>query len=577
MVHRSHRRQDHEAVDEGAKIEVANGPSMSAQLPDEARLRQLAGDRAFARGEGYSRDGRIALSEVSGSVVSGEAFGTETYRFRLERRNGDWHWHCDCPAADDGSFCKHLVAAVLTAYRDRDDEDESEVAPQSGRQARTAEPDDLSQFLKMQPAERLAGWLHRLALQNRDVERQLLLYRAASQPGLMKAALAKVLATGGFLDYRRTMDYASRLDAAIEQLRDLLQRDPDECRILCEYAMKRLFKLVERCDDSAGALGDRMHEIADLHAQACVAAPPGKPLAKILHALQRLDDWNMLPLARYWDALDPQGQATYSRLVMNEYDNLPPPVPRAFDHTGFGVCRRVEALARCSGDFELLQRILRRDLSGAHQHLRVLESLREFGRAREAMAWAESAVKRFPDDDRLRAALAECLAEAGMQDEALEQDWLRFRQRPIPACWDALKRRAGAAWSSSWRERALVIAEERENGQASLRVELLTHDGDLEAAVALARSHPVMPGYLLALASRVKRNDPAAAGSFYLRVAKLQAKQLSGPRDYKSLVESLVQTSKLLSPSEWRPLVTEVRAGHARKSKLMAMLDKAGL
>lgn len=548
---------------------------MSMPFPDEAWLQETAGGRTYARGMGYARNGRIALSEISASALAGEAFGTETYRFRLDRKGEDWQWHCDCRAAEDGSFCKHLVAAVLTAHGGRED-DAGEAVSRAGPRERQAEPDSLRQFLQSQPAERLADWLHRLALAHRDVERQLLLYRAASQPGAMKDALTKVLATGGFLDYRRTIDYASRLDAAIEQLRELVQRDPDEGRHLCEYALKRLSKVMKRCDDSAGALGDRMRDIADLHAQACDAVPPGKPLAKILHALQCLEDWDMLPLSRYWDALGPQGQAAYARLVLDEFKRLPPPVPQAFDHTGFAVCRRVEALARCKDDFDLLQRVLRRDLSGPYQHLRVLESLREFGRAREALAWAEAAVKRFPDDDRLRAALAQCLAEAGMEDEAIEQEWLRFRQRPGTACWDALKRRAGVAWPT-WRERALAAVAAQENGHVSQRVELLAHDGDIAAAVSLARENPVFPGGLLALASQVERHDPAAAGSFYLRVARFQAGQLHGVRDYKALVECLAEASKLMPPSEWRPFVTEIRAGHARKPRLMALLNEAGL
>lgn len=39
-----------------------------------------------------------------------------------------------------------------------------------------------------------------LASEDRDVEKRLLLYRAASAPGALKAALSKVLATGSFLD-----------------------------------------------------------------------------------------------------------------------------------------------------------------------------------------------------------------------------------------------------------------------------------------------------------------------------------------------------------------------------------------
>jgi uncharacterized Zn finger protein len=549
---------------------------MSMPLPDDEWLRSEAGDGAFARGKDYAHDGLVELSQLTDSMLRGEAHGTETYRLRVEYQGGDWDWHCDCPAADGGVFCKHLVAAVLTA-RDNVGENDTEPTPRPAtRRGRAAEPVNLLKFLQAQPAQRLADWLHALALEYRDVERQLLLRHAATQPGVLKDALAKALATGSFLDYRRTLDYAARLDPAIEQLRSTLARDPDECRTLCEYALKRLLKIIERCDDSSGSLGERMQDIADLHAQACDAAPPGKPLAKTLHALQQLDDWGMLPLSNYWDALGAQGQADYGKRVMDEYAALPTPKSGTYDINGGATCLRVEALARCTNDFDLLQQVLRRDLSSGYQHLRVLESLREFGRGREALAWAEAAVKRFPDEGRLRSVLAECLAEAGMHDEALEQEWLQFQQHSVAPYWDALKKRAGKTWPA-WRERALAAVTKREKGHVSLRVELLLHDGDADTAIGLARDNPVQPHVLLKLASRTKRRDPGTAGAFYLRVARHQAEHLNSARDYKPLVDHLAQASKLLPPSAWRPLLTEVRARHGRKPKLMGMLDKAGL
>lgn len=187
-------------------------------------------------------------------------------------------------------------------------------------------------------------------------------------------------------------------------------------------------------NDSAGAIGDGMGEIAAWHAQASAASSPGKALGKSLHALQVRDGWGMLQRTTYRDALGPPGQAEYGRLVPAELERLP--APKADERYGesFEVVRRAETLARCSGDFDLLQRVLRRDLSHSHDHLRLLESLRESGRAREALAWAKAAVKRFPDDGRLRAVLADCLIESGMDEEALEQtirDWRPCSRTPL--------------------------------------------------------------------------------------------------------------------------------------------------
>ncbi len=545
---------------------------MSAPLPDDDELIELAGPAAFKRGQGYWRAGRVALSKVSATALAGEAHGTETYRLWLKHTKGDWQWDCSCPAADGGAFCKHLVAAVLTAREEGPDADDAATKPK-----RRAKQDDLLTFLRAQPAARLAGWLQALANEDRDVEKRLLLHRAAEQPGALKAALAKLLNTGGFLDYRRAVAYANRLHTAIEQLTDVLARDPAECRALCEYTLGRLFKIYGKSDDSAGAIGEVLGSVAELHREACAVAPPGVALVKPLRALMSNDGWGVLALPDYWDALQSAGQAAYAKLVLAEFEQLPPPLKDGghFDES-FELCRRSEELARCAGDFDLLQRVLRRDLSHEWQHFRVLESLREFGRAREALAWAELAVKQFPRDGRLRAALAECLAESGMDEEALEQAWQHFCQRPFDESWDALKRYAKKTWPS-WRQRALEYVIAAEQGDATVRLVLLLHDGDVQAAIGVADTHAVAAHMLHTLAQRLRRSDPAIAGAFYLRLARQQAEHLRSASDYPRLVAHLKEASKLLPAENWRPLLDSVRQNHARKPKLMGLLAAAGL
>ncbi|WP_428122656.1 SWIM zinc finger family protein [Candidatus Poriferisodalis sp.] len=40
--------------------------------------------------------------------------GTVPYIVELWTDNGEPRWSCTCPAAKDGSFCKHCVATALT-------------------------------------------------------------------------------------------------------------------------------------------------------------------------------------------------------------------------------------------------------------------------------------------------------------------------------------------------------------------------------------------------------------------------------------------------------------------------------
>lgn len=548
---------------------------MTERWPSVDEMLEWTGDGAFTRGESYFLEGRVRVERQADGSMRGEAHGSSVYGLWLKRAEGQWRWHCDCPAADGGAFCKHLIAAVLTAAHDAvGDLPDGEVAK---NEPAPEAPDELLAFLRTQPAERLAGWLWEFAQEDGDLEKRLLLHRAEEQPEALKSAIGKLINTGGWLDYRRAIQYARRLDAAIEQLRRVLGRDPGECRALCEYALKRLFKIYgEGADDSAGAIGECLGEIAGLHARACKAVPPGKALAKPLHDLKVADGWGLLPLAAYWPALGVDGQAGYARRVLAEFERLPPASPQNRFGDSFGAVHRTEELARCSRDFELLQRVLRRDLSHAWDHLKVLESLREFGHEREALAWAEAAVKRFPDDDRLRMALADCLVEAGMHEEALQQYWQCFIAHPVGAHWDALRRAAGNTWRG-WRERALQHVAACENGVISSRIELLLHDGDVETAVALARDGKIEIGSLLAVADAARRTCPEAAGSFYLRAAEAQASRLNGASDYRYLVQYLKACSTLAPGDALQRVIAGIRDAHRRKPKLMGMMDKAGL
>ncbi len=543
------------------------------RMLSDDELLELAGKAAFARGRSYCAEGRIALSEREDDGFAGEAEGSETYALWMQRDDDGWDWDCACPAADGGAFCKHLVAAVLTARAEsQSDEDEDAKPPLRA----TKRSGDLGGFLRAQSSERLAAWLLALADEDSTIAKRLHLYRAADDPVELKSALGKMLDPGGFLDYRRSNAYARRLGTVVAQLEDAITRDASAGRGLCEYTIGRLLKIYGRSDDSGGSIGEQLHAIAALHARACAASPPGKALAKSLLALQHKDDWGLFPLHAYWNALGVDGQADYGRRIAADFATLPAsPSDEARWGEAFGIERRAEDFARASGEFEFLQRVLRRHLSRPPDYLRVLESLNEFGRAREALAWAELSVKQFPKDQGLRTALAECLSSAGLEDDAIEQSWQAFYLRPDTGNWDRLKRMAAAQWSS-WRERALAEIAARERDESSHRVVLLEHDGDLDAAVALARECKIQPDVLATLAHRIERDTPLVAGAFHLRIARLQLQHVD-PSRYVALVRTLQHVARCLPEADWKPVVAHVRAEHARKTKLIKLLDAARL
>lgn len=88
---------------------------------DVNELRELAGEKAFVRGQGYADNGHIALLSVNDGGVLAAAFGTSDYTVWLKRSGPGISGHCSCPVYKDAGFCKHMVATALVA---------NEIAPQ---------------------------------------------------------------------------------------------------------------------------------------------------------------------------------------------------------------------------------------------------------------------------------------------------------------------------------------------------------------------------------------------------------------------------------------------------------------
>src|ERR1700722_13184863 len=78
-------------------------------------LRERAGATTFSRGEEYHRDGLVKLVVVEPKRVLAEVAGSEDYRTVLTGRGARVGGECSCPAFEDRGFCKHMVAAALTA------------------------------------------------------------------------------------------------------------------------------------------------------------------------------------------------------------------------------------------------------------------------------------------------------------------------------------------------------------------------------------------------------------------------------------------------------------------------------
>ena len=81
---------------------------------DAATVSSLARSRVYGRGVAYFDDGRVEPAEVRSGRLEATVRGTVPYVVELWVDGGRPQWSCTCPAAEDGSFCKHAVAVALS-------------------------------------------------------------------------------------------------------------------------------------------------------------------------------------------------------------------------------------------------------------------------------------------------------------------------------------------------------------------------------------------------------------------------------------------------------------------------------
>lgn len=91
-------------------------PVLTSQLLDDFPLSRYADSQTIQRGRDYHKRGRVWNVEL---INDREAFcqiegDSGEYEVTVEvNKKGELLFECDCPYADEGNFCKHMVAAAL--------------------------------------------------------------------------------------------------------------------------------------------------------------------------------------------------------------------------------------------------------------------------------------------------------------------------------------------------------------------------------------------------------------------------------------------------------------------------------
>ncbi|MFH1838373.1 MAG: SWIM zinc finger family protein [Candidatus Kuenenbacteria bacterium] len=84
------------------------------------KLKQLAGDIIYARGEDYFKNKDVIKIWFEDDRILARVAGTRgEYKVEIEEQNNKLSWQCNCPY--DGSICKHVIAAGLEFFNKKDE------------------------------------------------------------------------------------------------------------------------------------------------------------------------------------------------------------------------------------------------------------------------------------------------------------------------------------------------------------------------------------------------------------------------------------------------------------------------
>jgi hypothetical protein len=180
-------------------------------------------------------------------------------------------------------------------------------------------------------------------------------------------------------------------------------------------------------------------ELQNVHLAACVALRPDPTkLALRLFVYQMEGEWDTFyaVLPQYRTALGKAGMKRYEELVRERWDELPTLTKDdggRWDSRRFRVESAMEALARTTGDVDIVASVLQKNLANPLRYLELARLYQEHRLPNEALRWAQEGLEAFAYEHRTKE-LAEVAIDLHLErddkDAAQRVAWSRFNAGP---------------------------------------------------------------------------------------------------------------------------------------------------
>ena len=576
----------------------------------EPVVRELVDARTYQRGSEHFLSARVSALDYDGDddIVEALVRDEPDYDVTLSvDDHGELESDCACPVGINGAFCEHGVAVAL-AWVNRPGAPKpktSKVRPAAKEKAPTLAA--AAKVLLFEDKEVLIKLLLEWAKNDKQLRERIILH-AARRSGpttaiaAARAAFEKAAYVRGSrgLDYGEVRSWAKGVQDAVDPFEQLFHDGyPAAVVELCEWALAVLANIIEGADDSDGYMGAISDRLEGLHFQACVEARPDPvALAGRLFSWEMRNEFDIFYDAfhRYREVLGPEGIAAYVALAEQLWSQVP--AGETGNHpSGYRISRFMKTLAEESGDIDRLVAVIGRDLTSSARYVEIAEAYRKAERDDEALEWAEKGLQAFPvrSDHRLRELVCEEYHRRGRHLDAMNLVWGQFFTLPVLPNFRLLEQQGKITpelWPD-WRERALgelrsriAVAKAKPVGRFgtvpdhSSLVEILLHEGDLEAAWREAKEGGCSKQLWLSLARARENAHPEDAAPLYLALAR-HAISLVGNGKYEPGVDLLnsaaANMSRLGKSAEFSREMQLLRAQYKAKRNLIKLLDERRL
>src|SRR5260370_39907119 len=291
---------------------------------DVAALRDVAGEKVFARGIAYHEDGHVEIVTFDRTRVLARVVGSEVYRCELVGAGKKFSGECSCPAFSDWGFCKHLVATALAA----NSLDSGALEEASSRFSKIRE------HLRAKGVEKLVEMVVGLAERDPSLLKELELSAAAATAddktlfAQFKKAITEATRTRGFVEYRNMRDWVRGIESVLDRIAGLVEGGRAALVLqLLDHFFARMDEALNHIDDSDGGGGEIYAKACEIHLAACRKAKPDPvALARALFAREVDSDWEFFHGASeaYEDVLGEAGLAEDRRLASEAWQKIKP-------------------------------------------------------------------------------------------------------------------------------------------------------------------------------------------------------------------------------------------------------------